>query len=107
MFLPSKALVVIPEVEPLIEKSKKDVQKTIKITKGLLEEYNQDASDSSYVFVYQDDTPCGKIRVYVQLKRKFSVWLEMYNDWDYVTCRLDITEECQEFEKKFKDMHMH
>ena len=106
MILPSPALLVSPEVLEEVEKSKKEVQKTIDIAKKIISEKGyKDVKDTvgetSVVRAYPDEvTPCGKIGIFINLDG-YSVTLLMYNNHKYLAYQLDITNECMEFKKNF------
>ncbi len=100
--LPSKVLSISPVISEAIEKSKKEVQKTIEIAKRLIADKSYKNVKHGGISVYAEDTPCGKIGVHVNLKYEFSVILAMDNNRDHTTCRLGITKECKEFEENFK-----
>lgn len=104
--LPTTALTISPETSMAIDESKKEVQKTIEIAKRLIskksyKDIKNTVGDIPFVSMYVEDTPCGKIGVHINLEYEFSVTLAMYDNYGYPTCKLDITDECREFEKNF------
>jgi len=108
--LSSEVINISNDISQAIEKSKEEVQETIEIAKKLIAEKSYEDIKYTvgyipFVSVYADDTPCGKIGVHINLKYEFSVILAIDNNCGYTTCKLGITEECQEFKENFKRKH--
>lgn len=101
-FLPSESISISTDVLNEIKKSKEDVKETIEIAKSLISDKSYEDIKFGDLSVYAEDTPCGEICVYINLKYGLSIKLLMDNHRGYTTCRLDITQECKEFEDNFK-----
>ncbi len=110
--LSSEAFLVSSEILENVEKSKKEVEETIKIVKELIskksyKDITYTAGRMPIVTFDVKNTPCGNISIRINLENGFSVRMAMDYNCGCTLCCHNISKECEEFEDKFRQELCH